>query len=69
MHLNFLNICCHSHCFCMPTMCIIMPMKRIAVFLSDPQWAALRALAQKLGLSFSEVLRRAIDDYLRKHST
>jgi Ribbon-helix-helix protein, copG family len=39
-------------------------MKRITVLLSVPQWEALTALAQRLGLSFSETLRRAIDAYL-----
>jgi hypothetical protein len=41
-------------------------MKRISVLLSIPQLTALKALAQKLGLSFSEVLRRAIDAYLKQ---
>jgi hypothetical protein len=39
-------------------------MKRISVMLSVPQFQALTALAKRLGLSFSEVLRRAIDAYL-----
>jgi hypothetical protein len=41
-------------------------MKRIALFLSIPQYEALKALAQKLGLSFSETLRRAIDEFLKQ---
>lgn len=42
-------------------------MKRISVFLSIPQFQALTALAHKLGLSFSETLRRAIDAFLEQH--
>ena len=42
-------------------------MKRISVLLSIPQLEALRALAKKLGLSFSETLRRAIDNYLSQN--
>ena len=45
---------------------IIMCMKRIQVLLSIPQWEALTALAKKLGLSFSETLRRAIDEFLKQ---
>jgi hypothetical protein len=41
-------------------------MKRIALFLSVPQYEALAALAKKLGLSFSEVVRRALDHYLKQ---
>ena len=41
-------------------------MKRISLMLSIPQFNALTALATKLGLSFSEVLRRALDDYLAR---
>jgi len=44
-------------------------MKRISIFLSEPQWIALRALAKKLGLGFSETLRRAVDEFLKKHSS
>ena len=41
-------------------------MKRITVLLSFPQFEALTALSKKLGLKFSEVLRRAIDAYLEQ---
>jgi len=41
-------------------------MKRISLFLSVPQFQALRALAKKLGLSFSEVVRRALDEFLKQ---
>lgn len=37
------------------------------MFLSIPQFEKLQALAKKLGLSFSETLRRAIDAYLEQH--
>ena len=42
-------------------------MKRVTVMLSIPQFQALTALAKQLGLSFSEMLRRAIDEYLSRH--
>jgi hypothetical protein len=42
-------------------------MKRIHLFLSQPQWVALVALAKARGLSFSEMVRRVIDEYLREH--
>jgi hypothetical protein len=41
-------------------------MKRITVLLSLPQFEALATLAKRLGLSFSETLRRAIDAYLQQ---
>jgi hypothetical protein len=41
-------------------------MKRVTVMLSIPQYEALVKLAKKLGLRFSEVLRRAIDAYLKQ---
>jgi metal-responsive CopG/Arc/MetJ family transcriptional regulator len=44
-------------------------MKRISVMLSVPQFQAITALAKKLGLSFSEVLRRAIDAYLQQQKS
>ena len=44
-------------------------MKRITVMLSLPQVDALTALAKKLGLRFSEVLRRAIDAYLQQQKS
>jgi len=42
-------------------------MKRTHVFLPEPVVAALRALADKTGLSVAEHVRRAVDEYLRKH--
>ena len=44
-------------------------MKRITVMLSIPQFEALQALAKKLGLRFSEVLRRAIDAFLEQQKS
>jgi predicted DNA binding CopG/RHH family protein len=41
-------------------------MKRITVFISQPQFAALKRLAQAQGISFAEVLRRALDAFLRQ---
>lgn len=40
-------------------------MKRTTVVLSDPQYEAMHTLAKKRDLPFSELVRRAIDDYLR----
>jgi DNA-binding Lrp family transcriptional regulator len=37
--------------------------------LGFPQFQALTALAKRLGLSFSEVLRRAIDAYLKEQQS
>jgi predicted DNA binding CopG/RHH family protein len=42
-------------------------MKRISIMLSIPQLSALRARAQALGLSFSEFVRRVLDEYLRNN--
>jgi predicted DNA binding CopG/RHH family protein len=42
-------------------------MKRISIMLSIPQLSALRARAQTLGLSFSEFVRRVLDEYLRNN--
>lgn len=43
----------------------IVPMKRRNMFLPDPQWNALLSLAKKTGLSVAELVRRAIDSYLK----
>ena len=42
-------------------------MKRINIMLATRQLAALTNHASKLGLSVSEIIRRAIDEYLDKH--
>lgn len=39
-------------------------MKRITVFLTWPQYQALTRLAHRQGLSFAEMLRRALDHFL-----
>lgn len=41
-------------------------MNRQHVHLTDRQLAALRALANRTGLSVAEHIRRAVDDYLRQ---
>jgi predicted DNA binding CopG/RHH family protein len=41
-------------------------MKRINIHLSEQQIAALKALAQKTGLRVAEIVRRAVDAYLRR---
>lgn len=43
-------------------------MKRINFYLTDKQTGRLRLLSQETGLSVSELVRRAIDIYLRKES-
>lgn len=42
-------------------------MKRTNIFLPEQIIARLRALADKTGLSVAELVRRAIDEYLRRH--
>ncbi len=42
-------------------------MKRSNFFLPEPAVAALKALSEKTGLSVSEHIRRAIDEYLKRH--
>lgn len=41
-------------------------MERHHHYLTEKQLAALRTLAQRTGLSVAEIIRRAVDDYLRK---
>ena len=41
--------------------------KRTTIMLTDPQFAALTLLSIRTGIQFSELVRRAIDDYLRWH--
>ncbi len=43
-------------------------MQRTNIFLTEKQIAALKALAEKTGLSYSELIRRAIDEYLARHA-
>lgn len=44
----------------------MLGMKRVSVFLSDQQIDALDALSEDSGLPKSELLRRAIDDFVRR---
>jgi len=41
-------------------------MKRTHLFLPEPVLLALRALSDKTGLSVAELIRRAIDEYLKR---
>jgi predicted DNA-binding protein len=41
-------------------------MKRVAMFFSESQRQRLRALSQKTGLSVSEIVRRAVDEFLER---
>ncbi|HEX6827139.1 MAG TPA: ribbon-helix-helix protein, CopG family [Nitrospiraceae bacterium] len=41
-------------------------MKRISIMLSLPQVTALKAKAQSLGITFSELVRRVLDAYLEQ---
>jgi predicted DNA binding CopG/RHH family protein len=41
-------------------------MKRISMFLSESQIAALKKLSKRTGLKASELIRRFIDEGLRK---
>lgn len=43
-------------------------MQRINFYLSEKQIASLKALSKKTGLSVSELVRRAIDAYLKKEA-
>jgi predicted transcriptional regulator len=41
-------------------------MKRYSFFLSDKQIAALKKIAEVSGVSLSEILRRAIDEFIKR---
>ena len=41
-------------------------MKRTNIYLTEPSVAQLQALSAKTGLSVAELIRRAIDDFLKK---
>lgn len=43
-----------------------MPMKRTALFLKEEQLRRLQALSEKTGAPVAELIRRAIDTYLRR---
>jgi Ribbon-helix-helix domain len=44
----------------------IRSMKRISMFLSDPQIAALKRLSKRVGIKVSELIRRLIDEGLKR---
>ena len=50
----------------MPAMCYNRRMKRVAMFFTESQRQRLRALSQKTGLSVSELVRRAVDEFLER---
>ena len=41
-------------------------MKRTNIYLTEPSVEKLQGLAEKTGLSVAELIRRAIDDFLKK---
>ena len=43
-------------------------MKRINLFLTIPQYDAIQQYRRRTGLSLSEIIRRAIDKFLREES-
>lgn len=42
-------------------------MKRVDYYLTDPQVERLKQLTETTGLTTSELIRRAVDEYLDKH--
>jgi hypothetical protein len=44
----------------------IRPMKRVSLFLSEPQIAALKKLSKRAGIKASELIRRFIDEGLKR---
>ena len=43
-------------------------MKRQHIFLSEQQLAALRKIADQTGISLSEIIRRAVDEFIAYHT-
>jgi hypothetical protein len=43
-------------------------MKRKHIFLSEQQLAALRNIADQTGISLSEIIRRAVDEFIASHA-
>ena len=43
-----------------------MDMKRTNIYLTEPSVERLQALSEKTGLSVAELIRRAIEDFLKK---
>ena len=52
---------------CMPVWYYV-PMKRTALFLKEDQLKKLQALSEKTGAPVAELIRRAIDEYLKKRA-
>ena len=50
----------------MPTLCYNVCMKRVAMFFTELQRQRLRSLSDKTGLSVSELVRRAVDEFLER---
>ena len=42
-------------------------MKRISLFITLPQYHAIRSNARRLGMGLAELIRRAIAEYLERH--
>jgi len=42
-------------------------MKRQHVFLSEQQLASLKKIADQTGISLSEIIRRAVDEFIASH--
>ena len=41
-------------------------MKRINIYIAEPQYEQLNALAERQGRPYSELIREALDQYLRR---
>jgi hypothetical protein len=52
---------------CMPV-CDHMVMKRTALFLKEEQVIKLQKLSEKTGAPVAELIRRALDEYLKKRA-
>lgn len=50
----------------MPNLCYNKAMKRVAIHLADRQVKGLKKLAARTGLPMAELIRRAVDEYLRR---
>jgi hypothetical protein len=44
---------------------IFITMKRFQIHLAEPQFAALKGLADQTGLTMAELIRRAVDLFLK----
>lgn len=47
-------------------MCILMVMKAIRLYMREDQLAKLRRLSEKSGAPVAELIRRAVDRYLKR---